>query len=501
MAGVPLRLQARVLLLNNSLEISGSLKQCALVRTHIRHSESSLHDSPVDAALTGVLVEALYRVKDDPGISVNVFAGLRWWYDGAVSADSRLKRSIPRRGRRHYVRARNSELLNELYVDIASERLQLLAGKQIVVWGETDIIRTADVINPLDLRYSLPGIDFWEEIKRGLWMVRLLYKTNLPGNLLAELLFIPGDFQYSRLPPEGTHFGPSPAETSLFPGQFPGYSHWMLEKMRRDAPGWSLNKNYEWGFRLRGALLNIDWTLFYFDTLSDTATADPAKSLRFAADYVREALRCRVTGAGTPSFPGYRVFRYKRYRVIGGTAQTYIEQLNSSVWRLEWFYEFGQHFNRTAGGAYGIPAIDEVRRDAFGFGLNYSDRFVLPYVTHRWCSDKQLEVSLTLFYEKIVRFDGDISVDPSRGHRRGNSHSAAIIWNIVQPLSHQIWTVIFAGSYNPNGMYFLLPMLSYAPGNHWRFETGAALFGDRSARARHPYGDKDALILRVRYEW
>jgi hypothetical protein len=50
-------------------------------------------------------------------------------------------------------------------------------------------------------------------------------------------------------------------------------------------------------------------------------------------------------------------------------------------------------------------------------------------------------------------------------------------------------------------MYFLLPMLSYGPGNHWRVETGAALFGDRSDRARHFYRDKDSMILRLRYEW
>jgi hypothetical protein len=76
-----------------------------------------------------------------------------------------------------------------------------------------------------------------------------------------------------------------------------------------------------------------------------------------------------------------------------------------------------------------------------------------------------------------------------------------IIWNFVQPIQHDTWMFIFAGTWNPNGMYFLLPMLSYAPGNHWRAETGVALFGDNSRWARHPYRDKDSIILRVRYEW
>ena len=105
-----------------------------------------------------------------------------------------------------------------------------MLGKQIIVWGETDIVRSADVVNPLDLRYAIPGIDFWEELKRGLWMFRGLYQSRLPGNLLFELIFIPGDFQNMLLPNEGTHWGISPAETSLNPGKIIGYGHWLLER-------------------------------------------------------------------------------------------------------------------------------------------------------------------------------------------------------------------------------------------------------------------------------
>jgi hypothetical protein len=278
-----------------------------------------------------------------------------------------------------YAHPHDAEYIKEAYLDISSGSLRTLIGKQIVVWGETDIVRTADVVNPLDLRYSLPGIDTWDEIKIGLWMIRGFYNTGLPGDLLIEGLFVPGDFQYMRLPYEGTHWGASPAETSPSPGNVFGYSHWVLEKMNRDAPKWNLHKNYEFGLRLRGYTLDIDWTAFYFNTLSDIATQNPDRSLQFSLAYVRGALPSLLTGApSTPQFPSYDVYRYKRYQVVGGSAQTVAERLWGSVWRLEWFYEIGQHYNKAQDGQVGAPAYDEVKRDSCGAGLNYADKFSLP---------------------------------------------------------------------------------------------------------------------------
>ena len=492
---------SRILLLDGALELTGYVRETAYIRTHIPRDEKQFHKSNVDFSLSSGLLEGLYRFRDDE-VKINLFSGVTYWYEKAPVYDAQLRHGIPSQVRSSYAHPQDDKYIREAYLDISRGPLRALIGKQIVVWGETDIVRTADVVNPLDLRYSLPGIDTWDEIKIGLWMIRAFYNTGLPGDLLLEALFVPGDFQYLRLPYEGTHWGVSPAETSPSPGNVFGYSHWLLEKMIRDAPGWNLHDNYEFGLRLRGYTLDIDWTFIYFNTLSDIATENPARSLQFRLDYVRGALPSILFNQpSNPHFPGYDVYRYKRYQVIGGTAQTIAERLWGSVWRLEWFYEIGQHFNKAKDGQVGAPAYDEVKRDSCGAGLNYSDKFTLPYVTHRWCNDKQLEASITLYYEKIIGYDRDIVVDFSRGHRSGDSYAAMVIWNFVQPIQHDTWMFIFAGTYNPNGMYFLLPMLSYGPGNHWRVETGAALFGDRSDRARHFYRDKDSMILRLRYEW
>ncbi len=75
------------------------------------------------------------------------------------------------------------DYITEAYVHIIEGAVELKGGKQIVVWGETDIKRAADVINPVDVRHGSPGTEDWESIKLGLWMLRGFYQTDLPGNL------------------------------------------------------------------------------------------------------------------------------------------------------------------------------------------------------------------------------------------------------------------------------------------------------------------------------
>ena len=83
-------------------------------------------------------------------------------------------------------------------------------GKQIVFWSEVEMVRTIDRINPLDLRYTTPGIDPWDEMKLGLWMLRVFYTSDLPGQLVFEGIWTP-DFQRVRTPLEGTALGSNPS--------------------------------------------------------------------------------------------------------------------------------------------------------------------------------------------------------------------------------------------------------------------------------------------------
>ena len=60
--------------------------------------------------------------------------------------------------------------------------LSLRIGKQQVVWGESDLFRSLDVVNPLDLRQNgAVGEDF-ADFRQPLWIFKALYDL---GNLAS----------------------------------------------------------------------------------------------------------------------------------------------------------------------------------------------------------------------------------------------------------------------------------------------------------------------------
>jgi hypothetical protein len=141
-----------------------------------------------------------------------------------------------------------------------------------------------------------------------------------------------------------------------------------------------------------------------------------------------------------------------------------------------------------------------VRRDTFGFGLEARDYFKIPYFTHAWFDDKKASISLTWFYEKILNHDKDLVVRSGRGHRPGDSHASEVAWSVSQYWFHSQLFTMFTGSYNFIGKYFMCPIIGYAPGRHWRFEGGWAIYGSKSSSNKGLY-DKDSVLFRVRYEF
>jgi hypothetical protein len=269
-----------------------------------------------------------------------------------------------------------------------------------------------------------------------------------------------------------------------------------MEKARRDAPGWNTS-NWEAAFKIRGYTWNVDWSVFYFNTLNDAPTVDES-AMPFVPTIWPYYVAPAIAGQ-EPFYPNFKMFNYKRYEVIGATFQTRFEKFPVSEWRLESFYYIGEPLNKGIG-ADTAAVYAEVERDTFGFGLEGRDRYRIPYFTHNWFNDKKMTVSMTLFYEKIFNFDRDLVVRSGRGHRYGDSHACEIAWSFSQFFNHSKWFSMFTGSYNFIGKWFMLPVLGYAPGKHWRFEGGVAIYGS-SASSNKGLNDKDSVLLRVRYEF
>jgi hypothetical protein len=98
--------------------------------------------------------------------------------------------------------------LREAYVDLKLRDipLSIRAGRQQIVWGETDNFRMLDRVNPLDLTWhfflEFPAPSFgWDQIRRPLWMLKFLYDLGdvwkLSQNYI-EWYYNPGDWKPAK---------------------------------------------------------------------------------------------------------------------------------------------------------------------------------------------------------------------------------------------------------------------------------------------------------------
>jgi len=98
--------------------------------------------------------------------------------------------------------------LREAYTDIKFRGIPLTvrAGRQQIVWGETDNFRMLDRANPLDLTWHLqqevPAPAFgWDELRRTFWMAKFLYDLGdiwgFSQNFL-EWYWNPGDWRPAK---------------------------------------------------------------------------------------------------------------------------------------------------------------------------------------------------------------------------------------------------------------------------------------------------------------
>jgi hypothetical protein len=493
---------------DGKLEISGFAKETMYYRTSWEPGESHYRDSRIDYAMTSLYFESIYKLKESPEMNITWFNGLKYWYEATTSLDDTAHHFVPSSQRRDYQQSTQFEdILTESYLSFTKGPWDIRVGKQIVIWGQLDVNRVADVVNPLDLRRGVPGVDSWEEIKQGLWMIRTVYQSSLPGNLIFENIINPGYYQNAQIPYEGTHWGSSFSSVNTFSpnNTNPSIFWWNQSKWNRDAPcGWSTD-NWELGFRLQGYTYDIDWSLIYWNAKSDGPVADASRATAYGLNYVFPGIIAGIQGGNVHprDWKGGEVFRYKRYQTFGGTAQTVIQPLHNSVWRLEWFYELDSPFN--TGKDNSNQSLTGIKRqDVGGIAIQYNDKFEIPWFTQAIGTGKFLDVSMTYFIERIFNMDPDLVIETSRNHRKDDPNAQSLSLFLKQEMFNTSWVFVFTGSYYPMiKKWFAVPCFTYMfPGEHWRADLGYKAYGgSNNEYVGDAYAHKDSVILRLRYEF
>jgi hypothetical protein len=332
--------------------------------------------------------EILWKIYDKDETNINLFTWVNYFYEMGPDINRRIHKAMPHGHRYKDYQSPfwdSDDMLHEFYLDINRGPLTVRVGKQAVIWGEMEQQRTTDIINPLDLRYSSPGIDDMDELKMPIWMLRIMHQTELPGELAFDFIFNPGDYQQIRLGIQGTDRGAPSVPNEELGGM--GIVGALQELKNKSEPRFALS-NYEIGFRVTGlyTLMIADqycefvWKLMYFNGLDDVMIINNVKAY---GEWIGDFAVARV-GGGREMIGSYakkvepeilplptrNIYDAKRFNMFGLSLETYDPILTKAVIICEFAYFKGINYNSTV--RPGDATLGKIERDYFTYGLLFS---------------------------------------------------------------------------------------------------------------------------------
>jgi len=179
------------------------------------------------------------------GIDVKYRIVGRFMYEAVYDVGPEALREVRDRDKENIDNFKQAYDLWECYADVSKGPAFLRIGRQNLSWGETDVFRLLDMINPMDDTYG--GIfEDLDDRRIPLWMLRGSYNFGYVGpisSLTIEGFWVPGnlDARVAPISPDGT-----PYAVPLAPAPVP-----VLVR----TPGKTMS-NSRWGVRLQGVLLD-----------------------------------------------------------------------------------------------------------------------------------------------------------------------------------------------------------------------------------------------------
>ncbi len=515
--------QAAFHLFDDKLRVKGSIYEFMIYRTSVNSQEEQYRDTDWGLMRTKGTLELLYKTVEKQDVQLNVFGFFQWWHDSVYDFDDKYHDSMARDARHRYRGPfyDQDDWINELYIDFYAGKWNIRLGKQIVFWSEVEMVRTIDRINPLDLRYTTPGVDPWDEMKLGLWMMRGFYNSDLPGQLVFEWIWIPGDYEGVRTPREGSSMGAVPGPegpVDLRPRAF-GQNASVDEMWRRSQPSFKLS-NSTFAFRIRGnsevALFGeyylLDWTVSYYHGMNNTPVAnrgtlgapnmlnmDPTTMNGYQNNL---AIR-RLTGADFIRVPR-DFWEYKFFDVVGASCQTYVPKMGAVV-RGEVSYEIGLPENKSFPNhiennpSYMKQIYGTTERDVINMGVTIDKPLKLNWLSQRWGASGVFDCTFGWFGQwrlgNITRIRRTFAYDD-----RSQTNFTLTVRTKFR--NNELWPT-FRMLYNTRNWGYGVLACRYTPGAHFRYELGYMWFfahdpyNFREAKAE----ENDSIYFRIGYEF
>jgi Protein of unknown function (DUF1302) len=309
-----------------------------------------------------------------------------------------------RRGERNAYKFENQ--LREAYIDLKMRSLPLTirAGKQQIVWGESDNFRLLDRANSLDLTWHLvqeiPAPAFgWDEIRRPFWMIKFLYDVGdvwkfsqnflewywNPGDWYpAKQAFLPRPWGLRILNPltnpvdGGFTLGVCSTSPIKDANGFSACNRLMGNTKLFQQGDYSRNpfENSQVGVRYHSiAPFGLEFTLNYlYQRFSGDDGTDyaPIRAIESTGNPARDAVIARqFTEKGI--FPAEFIAPY--VHTIGASANYSDETYTQTVFRAETVYDVGlPFFDLGKVTVIDIPALPGVRKKNMWKGMIAFDR-------------------------------------------------------------------------------------------------------------------------------
>jgi hypothetical protein len=204
----------------------------------------------------------------------------------------------------------------ECYLDLSRGPGFIRIGRQILAWGETDIFRLLDNINPLDNTFGGPFEDL-DDRRIPLWMLRGSYNLGSVGpigSMSIEGFWVPGsvDARVGPWAPWGTPYEVPLDKASVYDI---AYVNSPDKKM----------SNSRWGVRLQGMIgstMNVG--VAYMETFGDTPTS-------------HIILTEPVVGPLLDTSLAQIHLDYPKFQIVGGS-MNFWESMTDTVFRAEVAY-------------------------------------------------------------------------------------------------------------------------------------------------------------------
>lgn len=348
--------------------------------------------------------------------------------------------------------------LREIYADIIFDNWSLRLGRQQVVWGESDGLRLADIINPLDLRWHY-FLESFEDLRRPIWLARGTYSIPNLHDLSLELVYIPWEFLPAKVAPFGGNWA------------FPVAPYSPPVTIDNRVPENSVD-NGEIGSRVKLNLSGWELSLLAFHTRSDA----PVVLLdNLLIDTLTSEVKLLYLG-----------LEYRRQNVLGFTFNKYSD-FARTVFRGEFTYTTNQTYNTSNPFAL-------IKKPTINYVLGLDRPTLLPINPHR-----SVLLSAQLFQTIILEHDTSLVVTGYSTKQKEVTTLLSFYTNTGY--FHDRLLPEFLGIYDFRGQGWLQPKLSFIYNDYWKVTLGANfLFGNNAYEG--PFGffqENDEMFLQVRW--